>query len=92
MKKKMTQEYIVVLKWKNESIKNNYHECLSILNKLHQLKKDGYNIKEPHFTNEKDVNIMAYAEGTENEIIDLVSQIRRIEGVEQVEAKKLVPV
>ena len=90
--KNMVYEYIIALKWGNESIKNNYHKCLSILNKLHELEKNGYPIKKSHFTYEQDINIVAYAKGTEREIIDLVSQIQRIDGVQKVEAKKLVPV
>ncbi len=88
------QEYILSLKRKNkdEDSNNNFHSCSIILKKLIKMRDKGYLIEEPHFTNQDNIYIIAYAYGDREQIDSLLKDIKEINGIEKAEAKPLFPI
>lgn len=87
------QKYIIALKRKNNDDTNsNFHSCSIILKKLIKMRDKGYLIEQPHFTNQDNIYILAYAYGYKEQIDMLLKDIKEIDGIEKAEAKPLFPI
>jgi len=86
------EEYVIVLKRKDNDTDYSFHSCSIILKKLIKMRDKGYSIEEPHFTNQDNIYILAYAYGDKEQIDMLLKDIKEFDEIEKVEAKPLFPI
>jgi len=86
------KEYVIVLKRKNNDIDYSFLSCSIILKKLIKMRDKGHLIEEPHFTNQDNIYILAYAYGAKEQIDMLLKDIKEFDEIEKAEAKPLFPI
>jgi hypothetical protein len=85
------KEYVIVLKRKNNDTDYSFLSCSIILKKLIKMRDKGHLIEEPHFTNQDNIYILAYAYGAK-QIDMLLKDIKEFDEIEKAEAKPLFPI
>jgi hypothetical protein len=85
------KEYVIVLKRKNNDTDYSFLSCSIILKKLIKMRDKDHLIEEPHFTNQDNIYILAYAYGAK-QIDMLLKDIKEFDEIEKAEAKPLFPI